>query len=163
MWFNRGWHLSLLAHLQGCAVHDLAIIFLTSKFSYIGITFLTSLIKLEPRLQVNHLDQLLWLANQKQRSPVKSYLLHSSVAGVMLCGVFHQPSAIFTKMLGQDNFAEPSRHVLTFLHPILIARVILITSGVALMGSSVLFNFSTKFLTHEIFLTLIIYIFPAKL
>jgi hypothetical protein len=85
------------------------------------------------------------------------------VAGVMLCGVFHQPSAIFTKMLGQDNFAEPSRHVLTFLHPILIARVILITSGVALMGSSVLFNFSTKFLTHEIFLTLIIYIFPAKL
>jgi hypothetical protein len=36
----------------------------------------------------------------------------------MLCGVFHQPSAIFTKMLGQDNFAEPSEHVLSFLHPI---------------------------------------------
>ncbi len=134
MRFNRGWHLSLLAHLQGCSVHDdLGVIFLTSKFSYIGITFLTSPIKLKLRLQVgwrlliaNHLDQLLWLANQKQRSPVKSYLLHSSLAGVMLCGVFHEPSAIFAKMLGQDNFAEPSRHVLTFLHPIFIGRVILI-------------------------------------
>jgi hypothetical protein len=36
-------------------------------------------------------------------------------------------------MLDQNHFAEPTQHVLTFLHPILICRVILSTGGVALM------------------------------
>jgi hypothetical protein len=35
-------------------------------------------------------------------------------------------------MLGQNHFSEPNQHVLTFLHPILVCRITLSTSGVVL-------------------------------
>ncbi len=70
---------------------------LTSKFSYIYF-FPTLPIKLKLRLQIDgrlaiatQLDQSLWLANQKQGAAVRSYVLHSSLAGVMLCCAFYQP------------------------------------------------------------------------
>jgi hypothetical protein len=73
-------------HPHRCSVCDPAYIFLTSKFSY--LLFCNPTHKTEngtaiwwELLIANHLDQSLWLANQKQGSPVKSYLLHSSVAG----------------------------------------------------------------------------------
>ncbi len=43
------------------------------------------------RLIANHLDQSLWLANQKHGAPVRSYLLRSSQAGACLCCTFYQP------------------------------------------------------------------------
>jgi hypothetical protein len=40
-----------------------------------------------------------------------------STAGVRLCSAFGKPHQNFTKMLGQNHFAEPNWHVLIFLHP----------------------------------------------
>jgi hypothetical protein len=54
---------------------------------------------------------------------VISYFLHSSLAGVMLCYAFLPASENCAKMLGQNHFAEPNQHVLSFVHPILICRV----------------------------------------
>jgi hypothetical protein len=42
-------------------------------------------------LIANHPDQSLWLANQEQGAAVRSYLLHSSLTGVMLCCASCQP------------------------------------------------------------------------
>ncbi len=60
--------------------------------------FPTLPIKLKLGLQIggrlliaNHLDQSLWLANQKQGAAVRSYLLHSSLAGVRLYCAYYQP------------------------------------------------------------------------
>jgi hypothetical protein len=106
-------------------------------FSHPSLVIPTSLIRLKLGLQIgggkrtgrlliaNHLDQSLWLPNLEQGAAVRSYLLHSSLAGVRLDCVFYQPQqANCTKMLGQAHSAELNRHVLTFLHPILLCRVI---------------------------------------
>jgi hypothetical protein len=90
-------------------------------------------------LIANHLDQSLWLANQKHWAAVRSYLLHSSLAGVMLCWSSCQPqhtSSLAGVMLCwsscqpqhtvQNCWAKInllSQTVLIFLHPILICRV----------------------------------------
>jgi hypothetical protein len=72
-------------------------IFLTSKFSY-SLFFCNPTNKTETGtadmwelLIENHLDQSLYLPNQKQGAPVRSYLLHSSVASAQLCWAFYQP------------------------------------------------------------------------
>jgi len=69
--------------------------FLTSMFSY--LLFSNPTHKTKIGLQIGgklliskHLHQPLQLANQKQEAAVRSYLLHSSVAGVRLCCNFYQ-------------------------------------------------------------------------
>ncbi len=93
-------HHSHSEHLQ--LLCDSAKIFLPSKFIYLFIP--TPPIKLKLGLQIggslliaNHLDQSLWLANQKQGAAVGSYLLHSSLAGVRLCCAFYQPQQTVQK------------------------------------------------------------------
>jgi hypothetical protein len=89
-------------------------IFLTSKFSYL-LFFPTPCIKLKLGLQIGgrlliatHLDQSNYLTNQQQ---------------VLVLAVPFTSLSKLCKMLGQNRFAEPNQHVLTFLHPILICRV----------------------------------------
>ncbi len=72
--------------LQKCFSHPSLIIYF----------FATPPIRLKQRtanrwelLIANQLDQSLWLANQKQGSAVRSYLLHSSLAGAQLCCAFY--------------------------------------------------------------------------
>ncbi len=67
------------------------------------------------------MDQSLWLANQKQGVVVRSYLLHSSLAGAHLCCAVSILSTC--KCAGQSHFSEPNWHVLTFLHPIWMCMV----------------------------------------
>jgi hypothetical protein len=89
-------------------------------------------IKLKLGLQIgcrvliaNHLDQSLWLANQKQGAAVRSYLLHCSLAGVRLCCAFYQPQQTVQKCWAKT--------IMTCLHPILQCHI-LSTSGVALLN-----------------------------
>jgi len=42
-------------------------------------------------LIANHLDQSIWLANERKGVAIKSYLLHSSLASVKLCCAVYQP------------------------------------------------------------------------
>jgi hypothetical protein len=70
-------------------------------------------------LIVNHLDQSLWLANQKYKAKMISYLLHSFLACVKLCCAFYWCQKN-VKMLGQNHFVNPNKHVLIFFHHILI-------------------------------------------
>jgi hypothetical protein len=67
-----------------------------------------------------HLEQSNYLANHQP--------------GVRLCLDFAVPFTNLNKLYkGQNHFAEPNQHVLTFLHPIFSLRgCILSTSGVAL-------------------------------
>ncbi len=51
-------------------------------------------------LIANHLNQSLWSANRKQGSPVKSYLLHSSLGGAQLCSACYQPLSKVSKSAG---------------------------------------------------------------
>ncbi len=63
------------------------------------------------------------LGNQKQGAAVRSYLFHSfgaCVCQALLCPL--PASANCTYMLGWSHFAEPNRHMSTFLLPILICR-----------------------------------------
>jgi hypothetical protein len=39
------------------------------------------------------------------------------------CCAFHQPRQTFAIMLSQNAFPELNRHILTFLHPILLCRI----------------------------------------
>jgi hypothetical protein len=66
--------------------------------------FPTSAIKLKLALQIggrlllaNHLDQSLWLANEKQGVAVISYLPHSLPTGVRLCCAFYQTQQTLRK------------------------------------------------------------------
>jgi hypothetical protein len=67
-------------------------------------------------LITNHLHQSLWWANQKHWAPVKSYLLHSILQ-------VHSSAAPFTRNGNLPDYAEPNRHVLDFLHQILLCRI----------------------------------------
>jgi hypothetical protein len=85
-----------LEHPHRCSLCEPGKIFLTSKFSY--LLFCDPTHKTEMRtayrcelLIANHMDQSLWLGNQKQGAAVRSYLLHSSLAGAQLCCDFYQP------------------------------------------------------------------------
>ncbi len=127
-------------------------IFLTSKFSYL-LFFATPLPcpytwtwDCDQLGAANHLDQALWKATQKQGGSVRSYLLHSSLAGAQLCCTFCQPQQTVHILLGQNHFAQPNGHVLTLLHQILIFREsdILSTAGDALRSQ-------TKSYPHERF------------
>jgi hypothetical protein len=53
--------------------------------------------------------------NSKPPGPIKPS--SQSTAGVRLCCAFLPASASCAKVLGQNHFAEPNQHVLTFLHP----------------------------------------------
>jgi hypothetical protein len=92
--------------------------------------FPTPLVKLKMELQIggrlliaNHLDKLLRLdkTGREQQSDHICYTLLWQVLGFN--HVLLSASAKSAKMLSQNHFAEPNRHVLTFLHPALIFRV----------------------------------------
>ncbi len=111
-----------LEGLQLFSVCDLAQIFLTSKSTY--FLFYNFIIKQKQGQQIggglliaNHLDQSVWWANQKHRVAVKSYFLHSFLH-------VHNVSALFTSHCKFCNYAEPNQHVLTFLDPILLCKLI---------------------------------------
>ncbi len=55
----------------------------------------------------NHLDQSLCLTNQKQGTAVKSYLLHSSLAGVQLCCAFYGLSKLRGHTQERNHFPTP--------------------------------------------------------
>jgi hypothetical protein len=89
-------------------------IFLTSNPRLVIYFFLTRHIKLKLRpelngrlLIANHLDQVLWLANQKQGAAVRSYLLHSSLADLAGVRGFAVPFTSLSKLCKTLNvFAE---------------------------------------------------------
>jgi len=57
-------------------------------------------LQIDGRLLIaNHLDQSLWLANQKQGAAIKSYVLHFSLAGVGFAIPFYQPQQTVQKCL----------------------------------------------------------------
>jgi hypothetical protein len=74
-------------------------------------------------LIANHLDQSLCLANKQQGAANRSYLLHSSLAGAQLCCAFHQPQQTEQRSRSKIYFPEPNKHILTFLHLIVMCRV----------------------------------------
>jgi hypothetical protein len=74
-------------------------------------------------LIANHLDQSLCLTNQKQGAAVRSYLVHSSLAGAQLCWAFYQPQPAQHICRSKTNFTEINRHILTILQLILMFRV----------------------------------------
>jgi len=74
-------------------------------------------------LIANHLNQSLWLANQKHGATVRSYLLYSSLAGAQLFLQFLPTSANWANMQEKNHFPGPNRHMLTFLHQIIMCRV----------------------------------------
>ncbi len=148
LWFNRGWHLSLLAHLQGCSVHDLAIVFLTSKFSYIRYYFSNHTHKIKTEIASRWETTSskppgpIIMIEQSETATTSEIIFITPFCG--RCYAFRCLSPAISNLLqkcwARIICAEPSRHVLSFLHPIWIGRVILITSGAALMGACVLFK-----------------------
>jgi len=108
------------------SICDPAKIFLTSKFSYLllmtpPIKLITGWLPIGGKLLIaHHLHQSLWSTNQKQGAAVRSYLLHSSLAGEQLCCAFLPASA---NMQEKNHFLNPNQQILTFLHPIVMCRV----------------------------------------
>ncbi len=86
-------------------------------------------------LIANHLDQSLFIFRQSinngELQSVRSYLLHSSLAGVQLCCNSYQAQLEHICCRSKTIFPELNRHILTFLRLILICRV---TYGGALEG-----------------------------
>jgi hypothetical protein len=124
--------------LQWCSVCDPAKIFLTSKFSYLLFSNPTHKTKTgTPNRRET--------TNSTPPRPIIMFGLsetgsNSQIIFIMcqalLCLLPH--SANYAKMLGQNHFAEPNWHVLTFLHPIFIWQdQILSTGGVALSQWSI--------------------------
>jgi hypothetical protein len=95
-------------------------------------------------LKGNYLDQLLWSTNHKKQgaATLTQIIVIALFSGQVIC--FAEPctspqqtvqnSAKCTKMLGQNHFVELNRHILTFLHPILICRGHVL-SGVCCKGT----------------------------
>jgi hypothetical protein len=104
-------------HPHRCSVCELAKIILTSKFSYLlfcnptHITEMRTLNRWE-LLIANHLDHSWWLANQKQGSSVKSYLLHSFLACAHLCCAFYQPQQTEPKCRGKTIFLSHTGNII---------------------------------------------------
>jgi hypothetical protein len=73
-------------------------------------------------LNGNQLDQSLYRANQKLWSSVRPYSLRSFLQ-VLSIAAFSPATAICAITLNQNYFPEPNRHILTFLHPILLCRI----------------------------------------
>jgi hypothetical protein len=106
-------------HPHWCSLCEPGKIFLTSKFSY--LLFCDPTHKTETRtayrcelLIANHMDQSLWLGNENQGAAVRSYLLHSSLAGAQLCCDFYQPQQseqICRRKIIQDDFSSSSFNV----------------------------------------------------
>jgi hypothetical protein len=62
--------------------------------------------------------------NQKQGAAVRSYLLHSSLAGAqLLCAIYQQPQQTQHITQEPNHFRELNRHILTFLYLNLMCRV----------------------------------------
>ncbi len=104
-------------------------LFLTSKFSYLNF-FPTPPIKLklgseidERSLLVDYMDQSLWLTNEKQGPPVKSYLVGTLCMAVrsyfirwFYCA-FHQPQDLVEKWWAKTIFlSQNDMFWLFFIH-----------------------------------------------
>jgi hypothetical protein len=73
------------------------------------------------------------MIDQSKTGPaVISYLLLSSLAGAQLGGAFYKPQKTQQNMLQENHFLSHTWHFLTFLHPILMCRL-LSTGGDALI------------------------------
>jgi len=70
-------------------------------------------------LIVNHLDQSLWLANQKYKAKMISYLLHSFLACVKVCCAFYWCQKNLNNV-GSKPFCLPKQTCFDFFHQILI-------------------------------------------
>ncbi len=89
--------------------------------------FATSPIKLKLGQEIgggpiiaNHLDQSLCWANEKLWAAVISHLIHSFLQESFLC---HVPATASCAIIqSQNHFTEMNRHLLTFLHLILLGR-----------------------------------------
>ncbi len=73
-------------------------------------------------LIANHLDQSLWCAHLKHWEEVRSYLLHSVLQVQSIAVPFISQCKLYI-MLCQNQFPELNRHILTFLHPIMLCRI----------------------------------------
>jgi hypothetical protein len=106
-------------------------LYLTSRFRYLLFFNLTLKTKTAAangwettRYLANHLDQSLWLPirNKEQQSDHIYYILLYQVLGFVV------PSISLNKLYKNAGsklfFAEPNQYVFTFLHPILIYRVL---------------------------------------
>ncbi len=60
--------------------------------------------------------------SEKQGPSGKSYLLHSFLAGAQRWLPFSSLSKLYKYACSKNHFPQPKRHVLTFLHPILLCR-----------------------------------------
>ncbi len=58
----------------------------------------------------NHLDQSLWLPDQKQGRTVRSHLLHSSLAYAQLCCTFYQPQWTIKICRSKTIFLSQTKH-----------------------------------------------------
>ncbi len=113
-----------LAHLQRCWVFDPVNVLLTSKFSYLVFRNLSDKTKIGIANRWGTTNSkppgpILWWTNQKHWTIVRSYLLHSFLQVHSVVAPFTNPSNC-TIMLSQNDLPEPNRHVLTFLHRILL-------------------------------------------
>ncbi len=66
----------------------------------------------------NHLDELLWWANQK-----RSYFWHSLLQQVQRVVAPFTSHGKLYKCAPPNHFPKPNRHILTCLHPILLCRI----------------------------------------
>jgi hypothetical protein len=78
----------------------------------------------------NHLDQSLWLHNQKQGQTVRSHSLHSSLAYAQLCCTFYQPQKWTIKTCRSKTiFLSQTKHyhMAQFLWPCNQTQIILLS------------------------------------
>jgi hypothetical protein len=110
----------LSQHLQQCSVCVLGEILFTSKFSY--LLFCNSALKTETTTRCR-------TTNSKQLGPIIMITTDQQsnhmffFAGAKRWCAFYQPMADWSIMLSQNHFPEPKRHILTFLHSILLCRI----------------------------------------
>jgi len=78
----------------------------------------------ERLLIANHLEQSLWLTNQKHSAAIRSYLLHSWRRPLLR---LLQATANYIIIMSQNYFPDPNRHIsrifYLFLHPILLFKI----------------------------------------
>jgi hypothetical protein len=112
---------------SGAQYVTLAKIFFISHPSLVMYSFATPRIKLKLGQQIggglliaNHTDESLWWANQKHWAAVRSYLLHSFLQVHSAASESSPAMATCAIMLSENQFPESNRHMLDFLHQVLL-------------------------------------------
>ncbi len=117
------WQVSLLraSPAEHHSVHDMAKVFFTFNFSYLRLAIPPLKLKLGQQiggglLIANHMDQLLWWANQKHWAAVRSYLVHSFLQRAPRCLLCRVPATADCEIMLHQNHFGICHVMCTFWH-----------------------------------------------